>query len=87
MLYISETATIFEIFIASSRYVFENWFLWAYFEKLQFIDKTGNGHTAIDYQNSVCNLKKKKNKFDVQKCQESIVNWSCIQFPRIEEIL
>jgi hypothetical protein len=23
----------------------------------------------------------------VQKCQESIVNWSCNQFPRIEEIL
>jgi hypothetical protein len=38
---------LFLRFIASSRYIFKNWFLWAYFEKLQFIDKTGFPPTAI----------------------------------------
>jgi hypothetical protein len=42
-----EIATIFEIFIASGRYIFKNWFLWTYFEKLQFIDKTGFPPTSF----------------------------------------
>jgi hypothetical protein len=46
---------------------------------LQIKPATGNGFPPTI-------LKKKKNKFDMQKCQESIVNWSCNQFPRIEEI-
>jgi hypothetical protein len=42
-----EIATIFEIFTASSRYIFENWFLWTYFEKIAIIDKTGFPPTAF----------------------------------------
>jgi hypothetical protein len=41
--------------------------------KLQFIDKTGTVYTAIG-NGFPTTIEEKKNKFDVQKCQESIVN-------------